>query len=312
MCLFASRVRLCLWRLTLIGMFAIMLSSVALAQNYGELLDGAWKKTLGISEGDNDYHWFGYPVDNFGVLTVYMPASNGKNLRDVDRLCATWSCIGLKDPAAWPKDDDHWLSANGYVSEGCGPAPVLTQDQQKKLTVSVLIPNLLSMLNLSGKANVNKHVQIRLTADALCKRSVDRDTFGKYIDSPDNKNATLKAVFDSGTLIYVGADVVVRNLKVNFIVDQQKNADASAALSQAASMLKGASASAQLDDQASGTYTLTAPKFLVLAVQTKAQWKPGMLFGAVNEGDAQTRDMQNSTRLLPRPSIDAKTLEPVK
>ncbi len=106
----------------------VLASTMADAQVYGKELSKEFRKAFGISNQEGKYFWFGYPVNNFGVLTAYDPPS-GKRWRDSDRICATFSC--LDKPV--PTDEEEFLTIYNFASKGQGGGAQLTDSQKRSL-----------------------------------------------------------------------------------------------------------------------------------------------------------------------------------
>src|SRR5690242_18319441 len=107
--------------------FTVIVSAHA-ANNYGKELTKEYRQAFDIKKDDGQYRWFGYAVDNFGVLTSYDPA-NGKSWKDSDRICATWTCIGVKEKDI-PTDETLRVNINNFADVGGGGA--VTLDDTKK------------------------------------------------------------------------------------------------------------------------------------------------------------------------------------
>jgi hypothetical protein len=291
---------------TAVTVIAFLAVSPSYAQNYGAELTRQWQQILDISKSEGKYQWFGYPVDNFGVLTSYAPPTK-RHLTDSDRICATWSCVGV-DPAHIPTDVLNYTTVNGFADSGQGPQLNLTNSKQSKEAVSLLLSNLLSALTINAGVNLSKQATVTLTADGVYKRSVNHDKFAKYIKTaPDSE---LKAVFAQGTLAYIGADIVAHNLKVNLSLDVEKDASVNVQLMQAIGALgKGSNVGLTLSSGGKGQYVLAYPGFVVLATQMHQQWKPGNLLTSTQGAEQAKQQFMAATSNVPKPEIDPATLK---
>jgi hypothetical protein len=291
--------------LMLIGLVSVV--PAAQAQNYGQELNSQWKSILGIQRQDGPYQWFGYPVDNFGVITTYGPPS-GRHLEDSDRVCATWSCIGV-NASQIPADIVNFTTVNGYADSGQGPTIHLTNKSQGKAAISLLLSNLFDALTLDASANLSKGVTVDLAADGVYKRSVNMQKFQDYINTRPS-NDLIKVMWNSGQLTYIGADIVAHNIKITLTIDVERNASINAKLSQALGKLgSGSTAGITLSSSGTGQYVVQYPGFVVLATQLHHQFKPGELF---NSGSGVSEEQQKflaSTSSVPKPKVDPKTLQ---
>lgn len=296
--------------------FAVLcLAAIALcvpashAQNYGQEVSKEWQSILGIQKQEGAYEWFGYPVDNFGVLTTYQPPS-GKQLTDADRYCATWTCIGV-DPSRIPTDVVQYTTVNGYADAGQGPQIHLTNDKQGKAAISLLLSNLLKALTLNGSVNFSKNVTVDLTADGVYKRSVNVQKFQDYINS--KPQSILAQIWASGQLVYIGADIVAHNVKITLAVDVEKGASLNAQLGQAMGKLGvGSTAGVTISTSGKGQYVIQYPGFVVLATQIHREWKPGMLMSSEPDVEAQKAQFIKATSSLPVPEVNSSTLRATK
>lgn len=282
-----------------------MFAATLQAQDYGQELSNQWRRILSIQRQEGSFQWFAYPVDNFGVLTTYQPPS-GKELTDSDRVCATWTCIGV-DPSKIPTDVVQFTTVDGYADSGQGMAIHLTNNKQGKAAISLLLNNLFKALTLNASVNLSKGVTVDLVADGIYKRSVNMQRFQDYISS--GPNGIVKTLWIGGQLTYIGADIVAHNVKITLTVDVQKDASIAAQLNQAMGKLgSGSTTGVTLSSSGSGQYVVQYPGFLVLATQLHHEWKPGLLFAS--EADVKNGEQQflKSTSSVPVPQVDPTTL----
>jgi hypothetical protein len=295
------KVAVCFLQWLILGSLGLC-NHLAWGQNYGDELNTEWQSILGIKKQDGPYQWFGYPVDNFGVLTVYGPPS-GKHLTDSDRLCATWTCIGV-DASKIPADVVLYTTVNGYASSGQGPSIHLTNDKKSKGAVTLLLSNFFSALTLTGSANLSKDAAFDLTADGAYKRSVNVQKFQDYISSLADKEL-LKQIWNSGQFVYIGSDIVAHNLKITLTLNTQKDAGINAKLTQAmANVGGGSTAGATVSSSGTGKYIVEYPGFVVLATQLHHEWKPGALFAGGADIEDKKREFLASTSTVPTPKVD--------
>jgi hypothetical protein len=274
---------------------AVVVSAHA-ANNYGKELTKEYRQAFDIKKDDGQYRWFGYAVDNFGVLTSYDPA-NSKSWKDSDRICATWTCIGVKQQDI-PSDHTLRLNINNFADVGGGGAVTLDDTKKRSIVFSVILPQLASLLKLNGSVDWSKNVTTKMTFKNAYKRSINRDAFRKYLEKSDNK--TLVDAFTAGRLSYIAADIVIEDVDVDMKIDGKLNASADATLTQAASIVsKDSSASLKIGTSGNGEYKIHIPGFVILAVQTRSQ--PGA--GVLTTGSDIGRDLNV---VVPHPDFSRK------
>jgi hypothetical protein len=284
-------------------LFALSQASPCFGQSYGKELDKTWRSVFGIDEKkDGKFRWFGYPVDNFGLLTSYDPPA-GKDWKVSDRICATWRCIEIPGATVLQMNDKDRREINDsqggtYADVGGGGAITLTQDQQKKLGLNLILPNLLQVLNITGGLDWSKGVQINLTMQTGYLRSIDRDKYQKFLEQKST-NQTLKTAFANGRLAYIANDIVAENVDVTVTVDKKKNIGVDAALTKAVGTVLSPESALkfQWGSNGNGTYHLVIKNPVVIAVQTRHQPGAGVL-----TADAKM-DLKNVIDVvLPRPA----------
>jgi len=289
-------------KVSTLALVLLLIAPALKAQNYGQKLNHQWKQILSLPKSAGDYQWFGYPVDNFGVITMYGPPA-GSKLTDSDRLCATWSCMGIDKI---PTDDSAFITVNGYADAGKGPAIHLTSDRNGKIAVSLILSNLLAAIGINASASISNDVTVDLTADAIYRRSVDQLKLTHYISNTPT-NGLLYTFWHSGQLSFIGADVVAQNVVITLTVNPSRSVDLNAALSKAIGQVgSGSKAEVDISSSAKDTYTIKFPGFLILATQLHHQFGPGLLFGSTHENP--NAQLEQATRTTPKPSVDSKTL----
>jgi hypothetical protein len=291
--------------LALSGLFAPL---AAHAQTYGYSVDKQWQKVLRIdSKKEGVYRWFGYPVDNFGILTAYRPPI-GKQFKDTDRICATWSCLEIPDP---PPDSESLLELGGFADLAPGGSVPLTPRQQKSLATGLLLPQLAKLLGIKGKIHWSRGVQASLTAGKIWKRFANLNAYNQFIDHKST-NLLLTEGWGRGELIYIGADIVAQDVTVILTVDPQTNASANAALEKAAFDLSNSNSSAlTLRNQGNGSFVLKISTYFVLAVQVHHQCFLDDLRSDEKQVAKQEKNFVALTSVIPAPRFNPKTLQPV-
>jgi hypothetical protein len=294
------------FRVALVVMGSLVSSPALNAQKYGQEVSKQWKDLLSLPKSAGDYTWFAYPVDNFGVITSYGAPANGKQLVDSDRICATCSCIGIED-AQIPTDDEKFISVSGFADKAKGSSIHLTNDKNGKAAISLVLSNLLSAVGVNGDVNLSKDVTVDLTADAIYERSINKVNLTKYLDA--NKDGLLYTFWHSGTLTYIGADIVAHNITITLTLDTNKSVALDASLAKAIGQFgSGTKANVNVSSTAKGSYTVKYPGFLILATQIHHQFGPGALFGADKDEANKEQKLEDATSNTPQPEVNPTTL----
>lgn len=270
------------------------------AQNYGEKLDSRWRGILGLREADGAYRWFGYPANSFGVMTLYS-APSGKQLTDADRICATWTCLGV-DPARIPSDEFPFTTVNGFADTRLRSPFELANNKEGRAAVSLLLSNLFRALEVDGPVNLSKTVTFDLRASQVYRRSINPARFRSFLESPSNPR--VRNAWNSGQLTYIGSDVVARGLRLTINVDPATDPAIDAQFTRAIAKLGRDGASGVLLHRAwHGTYVVQFSEFVVLATQMRHQSPP-----RTNPGIESATRFQASTSTVPIPNLDPTTL----
>jgi hypothetical protein len=265
------------------------------AQTYGENVDGRWRSILGLQKGDGPYQWFAYPADNFGVMTFYAPSS-GKPLTDADRICATWTCIGV-GPSAIPTDESRFTSVKGFANSSLRSSFELTNDKQGRAAMTLLLSNLFKVLGIDGPVSLSRTVTFDLRVSQVYMRSIDLPKFQEFLKSND----LVRDAANHGELTCIGADIVARGLKLMIEIDPKQDPSINAQLTQAMGKLgREGMPEVKISNPWQGGYLVQFPGFLVLATQMERWPNPGATAGNRSSSNRQRLTASASTVPLPR------------
>ena len=259
---------------------------------HGKAIGDSWRKTLGIAKEDGPYRWFAYPVDNFGVATFYDPPK-GKNWIDSDRICATWSCLGIANPAGL--SEDQRLKAGGFADYGGGGQVSLTGKQSKELAFNLAIPLVKKLVALNGDLSFARDIEPTVTIERAYKRSVDRFKLQEQIAKSNNR--LLVDGFAAGRLAYVAADVVGVGISLTLKTKSTVKPEVRAKLAEAVDALSKDTALGMTyskTDEFTTVLKIAGP--VILGVQTRSQPAGGTLSGPSATGEALAVT-------LPRPDL---------
>jgi len=283
------------------------------AQQFGRTMNQQWKDFLGLPRESGDYTWFGYPVDNFGVITVYGPPARANHLADSDRLCATWSCLGIS-AAQIPSDDTLYITVRGNADSGKGPQVHIENNNETKALASLLISNLLSVLKIDGAVTFSRSSKVTINIGAVYKRSINHLQFDPIAN---DQKGRLYDYFHNSDNSYIGADIVLHDVQMKIELTSNSDARAKATLDKVQGPFGADSnAGGQVTKTGDSSYLLSFSKFLVLATQRRqVPTMKGAQFSA--KEDAPAFVLFNPTAVqpslsVPMPEVDQKTLKLTK
>lgn len=263
-------------RLAINGLLVVLLIFLTGCDvKYGDMMRNAFKAALG--EDFKEYQFRSYPVDNFGVLTMYDGAYDPSNY-----LCATWSCIGV-GPDQIPTDAKALMNVNGNVDPSKGGNINLTTDQQQTVGVNVVVPQILGMLDVNAGVDWKKHVKVQLVATGGHQRFVIAQKLADYLNGL-SANDVRRRAYKNGTLTVVISDLVVDSMTVTIDLDSTLAATLDAKLSQALQgktgtvIGKDAEVSFKVNSATAGHYEFQTVSAVIVAMLPKIEPKPPATF----------------------------------
>jgi hypothetical protein len=239
--------------------------------NYGDMMRDAFKAALG---GDfNGYQFRSFPVDNFGVFTMYDGSYDPANF-----LCATWSCLGVA-PNEVPTDSQALMNVNGNVDPGQGGNISLSTDTQTEIGLNVVVPQILGILNVNASGDWKKHVTVNLNATGGHQRFVVAQKLADYLNGLGD-NDVRKRAYRNGTLTVVVSDLIIDSLTATIDLDSSLQATLDAKLSQALQgrtgtvIGKDAAVSFKVNSATTGHYEFQTVSSVIVAMLPKTEPKP--------------------------------------
>jgi len=287
----------------------ICCARTSLAQTYGQALNRQWRSILGIPASDGAYQWFAYPADNFGVATSYASPA-GRPLTDADRLCATWTCLGV-NPSRIPTDEFRFISVQGFADSSLSSPFELVNDKQARDAAALLFSNLFNALALDGTVKLSRNAICDLRAVQVYRRSINMGRFQDYMESTPGPPATdpMRSAWNTGQLTIIAADIVARDLQLTFNVNSEKDPSINARLARAMAKLgRSGLSGVRLTTYWPGEYMLEFQGFTVLATQLRYQSKPGPRLGDGPSAPGPQHQLLVSTSTVPIPSAGPATL----
>lgn len=224
-----------------------------------------------VGDDYDDYRWFSYPTDNFGVGTAY--ASKERFEKQIS-ICDSATCFNVV-----PASFEEWLTLKTFAGfGGNGPTITLSEEDKKKLSAELDGPKVAQLINLGGNVNYSQGVTTEVRMGRAFPRRLKLQPTLEYIAKLDGSNLVKKA-FDNGTLILVVNDLVMEGLSVNLCVDKSLNAGLTAKLDENLGKVVGANAAVGLKVESStkGCYVLSAQQPVVVAALAVEQPAAGEL-----------------------------------
>jgi hypothetical protein len=273
----------------------------ARAQSYGETLNSHWRSILQIQKQDGPYRWFGVPADNFGVMTTYARPA-GKQLSDSDRICATWTCIGV-DPSRIPTDEFRFTTVKGFADSGMRSTFELANDKEGRAVSSLLLSNVFRTLAIDGPVSLSKSVRVDLRVADVYRRSLNVLKFQDYLKTA--ADSPMHNYWESGQLSYIGADIIARGLKLTINIAAAKDPLIHQQLRQAMAMLGNDGTGVRVSSHWQDEYVVDFPGYVVLATQLHREWNPSR---TPSQSTLNNRQSLAANDTVPRPQQDPQTL----
>src|SRR5437870_1749122 len=206
----------------------------ARSQDYGATMEKKVKSALGAREFKH-YEWISYPTNNFGIMTLFVVDKQGAKPKPEDQECATFTCLKINLDSLTAKQIE---SVNGYADLGKGGPITLNADDKSSLSLSAVLPKILSVLNLSGDFSNATGVTTTMSLGPATVRFLVKDKALTYITSLPRDSRIGKA-YSEGRLEIVVSDVMVDYMDVNLKINKTLNASLDANLSGKANQVFG-------------------------------------------------------------------------
>jgi hypothetical protein len=260
---------------------------------YGQ---GAFGKAMEQIFGDQfkGYQWLPYPVDNFGMGSMFEAVAplRGKqktssiNIQPINArlLCSTFDCLGIKPapkPRVDPKSLDQWLylakDAEGndpYADLACGGELQLKDFGKKsKVAVKFLLPQILGVIGIQGDFSSDNSIALNGTLSVACDRRLLPARIKSYFKALGDDNYGIKEAFNSGQLILIENDVIIKSvdLKVTRGSELAAKLDNTLKGQPAKVFGEGANFGVQVSRSENGDYTLKNSSPLIVGVLARQQ-----------------------------------------
>ena len=244
-----------------VGVYCLMAVPLC-AQDYGATMKKKVQSVLGAKDLKN-YEWISYPTNNFGVMTMFIVDAKGQKIKPENQECATFTCLGLK-----PSDlnAEQLKDVDGYADIGEGGSITLNDDEKKALSLSAVLPKILSVLNLSGNVDRSTGITTTMSLGPATKRFLVKQKALDYIDKLP-ENSRVKSALTQGRLGIVIADVELNSMDVTLKIDKKLNAGLDAELSGKVNKVfgEGDKLSVQINNTGDGTYVLKVTQPVIVA-----------------------------------------------
>lgn len=214
------------------------------------------------------YQFYGYPITNFGVLSV---SSSSNNLFDDQRkLCSTFKCLKREIPNIAKEKleiDKQYVDSGGY-----GSPLTFISEEERKFFLKAALPAIQSLLGVDFSLSNNTKVKVNLTAARVYKRSMHKLDFIEYLKgikaSNDPTQAGMYELLRQNRFCAVIGDVAVDEMDVEIIVDKDTGTDIKVKLDGkvAETVGKGAEVGAKFSRSLDFTYKVSIREPMVLAI----------------------------------------------
>ena len=245
-------------------LLSIILVSFSGCKNPSKILIKKIKEAIGSDI--KGFKVLSYPVNNFGVGTLYSQGTSTNNF-----ICDSWNCIGVSDENI-PKDNlEKWLSMNGTVATGVGGTIQIDQKCKKEYALQVLLPKIFSMVNLSSDLNKSELSNISLNINRAYKRVLRRYDFSQAIQ--ENPDENLVSQFNQDNLFVTYGDLVIDGLSLTVKTKGITKSNFEAKLEDSTSKIIGTDADMKLEytRESDGTFTFKSITPLVVAIMVAKQ-----------------------------------------
>jgi hypothetical protein len=240
------------------------------AQDYGATMEKKVKSALGAREFKH-YEWISYPTNNFGLMTLFIVDKQGAKPKPENQECATFTCLNINPDTLTAKQIE---SVNGYADPGKGGALSLNADDKSSLSLSAVLPKILSVLNLSGDLSNTLGVTTTMSLGAATVRFLVKDKALTYIAGLP-KDSRIGKAYLGGTLAIVVSDVMVDSmdvtLKINKALNANLDADLTGKVNENRVFGDGDKLQVKVNKSGDGTYVLkiTQPVIVARLIATK-------------------------------------------
>jgi hypothetical protein len=250
-------------KLILVGLCcgSLLVAPKAFGQDYSKEMKSMLKNSLKVDY--KTYQFFGIPMSNFGVGTMYPEESKG-NKFDVK----TAGLYG--DPNTWWTDipDTQREAARKLIfPSGESGSVDLKRKKTKSISLSLALPALFKLVTGNGSFNWNKTTTVTLTADTAENHLInwtelDDATSTQHII----KESVAKHIHAKDFVITVG-DVVLYGFTAHVAVTKGTDVKVGAQLTGAAAQLgKDSKLDFEYKSNADGSFDLKSKKPVVVAV----------------------------------------------
>ncbi|MCF2834544.1 hypothetical protein L1273_24330, partial [Pseudoalteromonas sp. DL2-H6] len=244
-------------------------------EDYNGIMREKVRNALG--EDYNNYYFFSYPTDNFGIGTIHVLNKPNEPINTSNQYCATYSCLGLEKNRVLGKST---IDLDGFASTGLkGGVITFSENESKSLGLSFVLPQLFAALGLNGNFEKESVTRAKITLGQAYPRTLERRKFREFITRADiGADTFLREAFMEGRLAVVVSDVVIENMTVEIMVDSKLQSGLDAKLIE---IPGGAFSDSQvgfkLSSSSQGTFVFEVKNPVILAKFTKKQPRGGEL-----------------------------------
>jgi hypothetical protein len=230
--------------------------------SWGDLMKSRVRQVLG-SDFD-DYQFFSYPTDNYGLATCYRANDLTK-----DFICDEWNCLGIPDSFV-QQHPEMRLTLNGFAAMGVGGAITLSESEASSLAMDFVLPQVNTVLDVEGGFDAKRVTKTALRINQATVRRLRMNTMLDYLRGLDSTNEIKRAYLDNNLAIVV-ADIVIDKMVVDISVDSEMSSKLSAKLDPGIStkVFSGGRLGFTISSSTSGRYTIDITNPVVVAYLVK-------------------------------------------
>ncbi len=265
-------------RILLLLCVVAAMAPLASGADYASEMKRALRSTFKADYGR--YQFFGLPVSNFGVGTMYPAAAKASDF-DV----TTAGLYG--DPNTWWIDDlttaqKEQLFREAFPGGGTGPI-ALKFDKKKHFSLDLVFPALAKLLSASGNIDYKNHITVALDFTNADNRRINWSALGD--DTPKIKPSVVKHLQAKDYVITIG-DVVLYGYSASLVVDKTLDVGAKAKLLNAwKAFSKDTSVAFSYSTGEAGNFSVKATAPVIAAIYV-GEPPPGQQYSAENGSKA--------------------------
>lgn len=244
---------------------SLLINSIS-AQKLSNLSINKLRENLGTDL--KGYEFYSYPTNNFGVGTSCIK----KWIPKGDMVADMISSYGL---TGYSSSDNIWRTVNGFAYLGSdGISIKVNENIESVLTLEMLLPKLLNILNLNADLKNANAKSLKLTIDSGYKRFLNHSKFMNFIR--ESNASEIQKAFNQKKLLVATGDFIITGFSLTISKSDTLGASIIAKLDSTIKagknvILDKASLEMSIVRNSDGYYTISSRKPIIIAVYVKKQ-----------------------------------------